>query len=167
MTSISLENKIWFCAFYEGEGSVSNDKSNNNRLKLSISQNDKTPLELGKTLWGGNIRARTRQSKNKICHGNEWVLNHNQALVFLEDIKPYMKIPYKKNQIKLVMKEFEKGWNEEYKCNFCENIYASASGRRRHEKQIHIANNQLHTCTICNNTYDYKDSLTRHIKTHN
>lgn len=39
MANISLENQIWFCAFYEGEGSVSNDKSNN-RLKLSISQNE-------------------------------------------------------------------------------------------------------------------------------
>lgn len=46
------------------------------------------------------------------------------------------------------MEEFKKGWNEEYKCNFCENTYVSASSRRKHEKQIHIANNQLHTCTI-------------------
>lgn len=28
----SLEEKIWFCGFYEGEGSVSNDKTNNNHL---------------------------------------------------------------------------------------------------------------------------------------
>jgi hypothetical protein len=43
----SFENKVWFCGFYEGEGSISNDKSNNNRLRLCISQNDITPLELG------------------------------------------------------------------------------------------------------------------------
>jgi hypothetical protein len=76
----TTEIVIWFCGFYEGEGSVSNDKSNNNRLRLSISQNDKTPLELGKTIWGGAIRQRIRESKNKTCYGHEWVLNHNQAI---------------------------------------------------------------------------------------
>lgn len=28
--------KIWMAGFYEGEGSVSNDKGNNNRIVLSI-----------------------------------------------------------------------------------------------------------------------------------
>jgi uncharacterized C2H2 Zn-finger protein len=162
----SMENKIWFCGFYEGEGSVSNDKSNNNRIKLSISQNDKTPLELGKSIWGGSIRKRVRQSKNKECHSHEWVLNHNQALIFLEDIKPYMKIPYKINQIQKVLYEHKKGWSEKYKCSFCDLIYASPQGRRRHEQKIHINNNVLHKCPNCDKEYEYKDSLNRHIKTH-
>ena len=42
MTDIQL--KIWFAGFYEGEGSISNDINNRNRLRLNISQNDKTPL---------------------------------------------------------------------------------------------------------------------------
>lgn len=33
-----------FVGFYEGEGSLSNDKSNNNRIRLSVSQNDPAPL---------------------------------------------------------------------------------------------------------------------------
>ena len=41
---------IWFAGFYEGEGSVSNDTHNRNRIRLSISQNDKTPLEIGKKI---------------------------------------------------------------------------------------------------------------------
>jgi hypothetical protein len=163
---VSTENKIWYCGFYEGEGSVSNDKSNNNRLRLSISQNDITPLELGKTIWGGFIRKRTRISKNKICYGHEWVLNHNQALVFLEDIKPYMKIPYKIEQIKKVLEEFNKGWNCKYKCFSCESIFSSPQSRRRHEKHTHINNNTLYTCEICYKEYEYRDSLTRHLKTH-
>ena len=52
--------KIWFAGFYEGEGSVSNDISNRNRLRVSISQNDITPLKIGKNIWGGNIRNRKR-----------------------------------------------------------------------------------------------------------
>ena len=41
--------KIWF-AFYE----FVNDKSNNNRLRVCVSQNDKTPLEKAKKMWGGS-----------------------------------------------------------------------------------------------------------------
>ena len=163
---VSIENKIWFCGFYEGEGSISNDKSNNNRLRLSISQNDITPLELGKSIWGGNIRQRIRTSKNKLCYGNEWVMNHNQALIFLEDIKSYMKIPYKIEQIEKAFNEWNKGWKGEYKCSFCDSIYASPQGRRRHEKHIHIKNNVFHKCEICEKEYEYKDSLIRHFKSH-
>lgn len=162
----SIENKIWFCGFYEGEGSVSNDKSNNNRIRLSISQNDKTPLELGKSIWGGSIRLRIRQSKNKECHSYEWVLNHNQSLIFLEDIKPYMKIPYKITQIQKVLDEHKNGWHGEYKCSICELVYSSPQGRRRHEKKVHINNSVLYKCSQCKNEYEYKDSLNRHIKTH-
>ena len=42
--------KIWFAGFYEGEGSISNDTHNRNKLRLSISQNDKTLLEIGKNI---------------------------------------------------------------------------------------------------------------------
>lgn len=163
----SVENKIWFCGFYEGEGSVSNDKSNNNRIRLSISQNDKTPLELGHNIWGGSIRERIRQSKNKVCYGHEWILNHNQALIFLNDIKPYMKIPYKIKQIQKVLDEHKNGWNGEYQCSLCDLVYSSPQGRRRHEKKVHITNNVFYKCNQCGNEYEYKDSLNRHIKTHN
>lgn len=162
----SVENKIWFCGFYEGEGSVSNDKSNNNRIKLCISQNDKTPLELGQSIWGGSIRERVRRSKNKLCHGHEWVLNHNQALAFIEDIKPYMKIPYKINQLQDVLNKHKKGWFGVYECSFCDLVYSNAQGRRRHEKMKHINKNVLHKCPTCGNEYEYKDSLKRHMKTH-
>ena len=45
-TKNDINTLIWFCGFYEGEGSVSNDKSNKNRIKFSIS------LEQGKAIWG-------------------------------------------------------------------------------------------------------------------
>jgi DNA-directed RNA polymerase subunit RPC12/RpoP len=160
----TVELIIWFCGFYEGEGSVSNDKSNNNRLRLSISQNDVTPLELGKSIWGGSIRERIRESKNKTCHGHEWVLNHNQALVFIEDIKPYMKIPYKINQLETVMKHMNDKGEGSYKCNFCDKVYTLAANRRRHELTSHIKKDQLFTCTRCSNEYMSRDSLVRHLK---
>ena len=115
---ISLEDKIWFCAFYEGEGSISNDKSNYNHIRISISQNDITPLELGKKLWGGFIRNRIRQSKNKTCYGNEWIMNRPQAIKFIEDIKPYMKIPYKIQQIENALELAKKSYERKFKCFF-------------------------------------------------
>lgn len=97
--------KIWFAGFYEGERSISNDINNRNRLKICISQNDKTPLEIGKNIWGGCIRSRIRTSlKGKKCYGNEWILNHLQSLQFIEDITPFLLIPYKKNRSRTLYK---------------------------------------------------------------
>ena len=154
---------IWFCGFYEGEGCVSNDKSNNNRLKVSISQNDRTPLDLGMSIWGGSVRARIRESKNKMCYGNEWALNHCQAVQFLDDIKPYMKIPYKIKQLETALEKVEKGFKGEYPCGFCDKVYTIAANRRRHEVQAHINNNERFSCS-CGNEYTSKDSLVRHLK---
>ena len=129
----------WFCGFYEGEGSVSNDIGNNNRLRLSISQNDKTPLEIGKKIWGGAITKRTRKSpaSDKICVGHEWRLPHKQALEFITDIRPFMLIPQKINQIVCVLDKFKNGDKLTYKCKSCDKEYANPSARRRHYKNIH------------------------------
>ncbi len=129
----------WFCGFYEGEGSISNDKSNNNRLRLSVSQNDITPLELGQKLWGGTIRKRVRLSpaSGKVCRGHEWRLSHHESLVFLEDIKPHMLIPYKKTQVEQALKLAEEGLQRRFKCQICDSDFASPSGRRRHFKSVH------------------------------
>ena len=115
----------WFCGFYEGEGYISNDKSNNNRLRLGIAQNDKTPLDLAL----------------KICVGYEWRICHNDALEFIKDIKPFMLIPYKITQINNCVELAKKGIERRFKCHYCEIDYASPSGRRRHEKSIHLNSN--------------------------
>ena len=144
--------KIWMAGFYEGEGSVSNDKSNNNRLRVSIAQNDSTPLMIAQEIWGGSIRERTRISASgKLCFGHEWRLCHNNSLIFLKDIEPYLIIPYKINQIIICKKKAELGIKRKFKCNFCNKHYASPSGRRRHEKNNHInsnASNQIDCETI-------------------
>jgi hypothetical protein len=129
----------WFCGFYEGEGSISNDKSNNNRLRLSISQNDRTPLDIALKIWGGTIQKRIRKSpaSDKICTGYEWRLCHNDALLFISDIKPFMLIPYKKEQIDRALEIMRKGNKRRYQCNECTCDFASPSGRRRHFKIIH------------------------------
>jgi len=163
---ISIEDKIWFCAFYEGEGSISNDKSNYNRIRISICQNDKTPLELGKKLWGGCIRNRVRQSKNKTCYGHEWIMNQPQALKFLEDIKPYMKIPYKINQMKTALNISQIKYERTFKCFFCDLEYANPQGRRRHEIQSHISKNEKYKCTDCIEEYITRPEFNDHLKTH-
>ena len=106
------ENLVrWFCGFYEGEGSITNDMSNNNKLRLSIAQNDITPLEIGQKIWGGNIQKRIRKSpaSDKICEGHEWRLCHNDSLIFINDIKAFMLIPYKIKQIETALKKAEEG----------------------------------------------------------
>jgi len=156
---------IWFAGFYEGEGSISNDISNRNRLRVCISQNDDTPLKIGKNIWGGNIRNRTRITpKGKICNGNEWVLNHNSSLKFLNDIKPYMLIPYKINQLENAYKKLKEPWDKKFKCNFCDKVFADMSGRRRHEKNNHIEKGIKFSCEICKKTYNSRESMKRHIK---
>ena len=162
------ELKIWFAGFYEGEGSISNDIGNGYRLRLSISQNDKTPLEIGQKKWKGHIRKRVRKScmSDKICTGHEWVLNHKEALSFVNDIKPYMLIPYKKNQLADALEKYKNRdkFKRKFKCNFCDKEYASPSGKRRHEKKEHIKKGEEFECS---NKFDNKDKLNKHFKSHN
>lgn len=162
----TLEQKIWFAGFYEGEGCICNDKSNNNRMVLSISQNDPTPLYLAKKLWGGNVRQRIRKSpaSDKICYGHEWKISHNKVLAFLEDTRKYMIIPKKIEQIEKALDKSKKGHKEKYKCNYCDNFYSNPSGRRRHELNNHICAEKKYICEICEKKYNSKGSLERHKK---
>ena len=132
---------------------------------MSITQNDITPLLLAKQIWGGSVSERIRISlTGKICNGNEWRISQNFALKFIEDIKPFMIIPYKINQINAALEKMNKGNNITYKCNFCDSIYSNPAGRRRHEKKEHIENGVFHKCDIelCERTFKSKDSLNRH-----
>jgi hypothetical protein len=132
--------KIWMAAFYEGEGYTSNDISNNNRIRLGIDQNDPTPLYMAQKIWGGTVKKRVRKSvaSDKICTSHTWRLCHRDALTFLADIQPYMLIPYKIHQVKTALEKAAIGLERRFKCKFCEKDYASPSGRRRHEKNIHL-----------------------------
>ena len=138
-----MESKLfnaYFAGFYEGEGYVSNDKSNNERIRLGIDQNDPAPLYHAQEKWGGTVIKRVRKSpvSNKICTTHTWRLSHNYALTFLHDIKPYMRIPYKIGQVSTALKKVAKGNDRRYKCKECDMDYASPSGRRRHYKKIHL-----------------------------
>lgn len=141
---MNLNNIIWFAGFYEGEGSICNDISNNMKFRIIISQNDKTPLEIGQAIWGGSIRKRIRKSpsSNKICIGHEWILYNKEATKFINDIEPYMKIPYKINQVKIAKQKQENGIKRRFKCHYCDSDYANPSARRRHEKNIHVTETQ-------------------------
>jgi hypothetical protein len=133
----------WFAGFYEGEGYVSNDIHNMNRLRLGIAQNDPKPLEIGKSIWGGTIKKRVRKSpaSDKICTGYEWVLYHNSSLIFINDIKPFMIIPYKKQQLEKCLEVLKQPWNRKFKCSNCEKEYANPSSRRRHVRTVHELSN--------------------------
>nr|QBK91798.1 MAG: hypothetical protein LCPAC304_01360 [Pithovirus LCPAC304] len=160
--------KAWFAGFYEGEGSISNDKANGNRLRLSISQNDPTPLYLAQRIWGGYIRKRTRKSpaSDKICIGHEWRLSHHPSLNFLGEIAPYMIIPKKIQQVETAKKNVKKPTEKRYICSFCAKAYIYPSNRRRHERKEHIEKGAVFKCSIneCSRTYKSKDSMQRHIR---
>ena len=157
---------IWFAGFYEGEGCICNDISNRNKIIVSISQNDRTPLDIGSKIWGGSIRERVRKSpaSEKICKGYEWKLNQVAALKFVEDIKPFMIIPYKIEQIAKCLAKSKEIWNKRFKCSFCDMTFTDHPNRRRHEKNQHILKGQKHKCTYCDKEYDTLDSMKRHIK---
>lgn len=156
---------IWFTGFFEGEGSVVNDISNNNKLRVCASQNDRAPLDEAVSIWGGSVRERVRTTdRGKVCHGHEWRISHNASLKFIEDIKPYMRIPSKIQQMEEAIQKSKDGLNRRFKCNFCDKDYASPSGRRRHEKKEHIEPGVLYSCNQCDASYESRASLTHHIK---
>lgn len=143
----------WFSGFYEGEGYCSNDISNDNRLRLGIAQNDRTPLDIGQSIWGGHITKRIRKSpaSDKICTGYEWRLSHHESLQFIQDIKPFMLIPYKIQQIDTALSRSKEGNSRRFSCKFCTDTFASGSGRRRHEKTFHIN-------TVASNSNELRDN---------
>lgn len=135
----TMDRIQWFCGFYEGEGYVSNDISNNNRLRLGIAQNDRTPLDIAMSIWGGHIHRRDRKSpaSGKQCIGYEWRLTHSDAMRFLADIRPHMLIPYKIQQVETAIARAEHGIQRRFQCPHCLSTYASPAGRRRHVKKTH------------------------------
>jgi hypothetical protein len=165
-SNIELRN-AWFAGFYEGEGWVSNDKSNSCRLKLGIAQNDETPLTIAQLCWGGSITKRVRKSpaSDKICTGYEWNLSHKAALEFISDIRPYMIIPYKINQLERAIERFENPVpTEPYGCAFCDKQFIHCANRRRHERTQHTEKNELFICDMkgCDRKYKTRDTLQRH-----
>ncbi len=134
--------KAWYAGFYEGEGYICNDKSNSNHIRVGIDQNDNTPLIRAKEIWGGSLIQRIRKSpaSDKICTGNTWRLCNKQARKFIDDITPYLRIPYKINQIKKALEIEKQGDTQRYKCKYCDKDYANPAGRRRHIKSEHQQN---------------------------
>ena len=138
--------KIWMAGFYEGEGTVVNDISNNNKIRVFIYQNDPQPFNIAVKFWKGKIRKRERKSpaSDKICTNYEFRLCHHESLKFINDIKPYMCVPYKIKQIQDAVDKSNTKLNKRFKCYYCENTYASPSGRRRHVKQSHEIDQHTH-----------------------
>ena len=154
----------WFAGFYEGEGWISNDKSNNNRIRIGMAQNDIAPLKEGQLIWGGTVRKRVRKSpaSNKICICHEWILYTKEARKFLKDTVPYMRIPRKINQIHEAILLQKEGLDRKFKCGVCEMEFANPSGRRRHQKKEHEMPGKVFSCGSCERTYKSNDSLVRH-----
>lgn len=159
---------IWFAGFYEGEGTVANDKSNRNSLKVGVYQNDPVPLYIAQKRWGGQIRRRERKSpaSDKICVCHEWSLKGSSFVTkFFEDIRKYMIIPYKINQLKKCEEKLLEPWTQRFKCKFCDKDYSDPQGRRRHEKKDHASSSSVrYKCDFCDKDYSDKSCKKRHEK---
>ncbi len=90
-------------------------------------------------------------------------MNHNQSLKFIENIKPYMIIPYKIEQIKKCELKCKEKWDRKFKCSFCDKELSDLPGKLRHEKTFHINPVKI-KCDYCNNTFMNKTSVNRHVK---
>jgi len=99
--NISEIDKIWFAGFYEAEGNIYN-------TRITLYQNDPTPLKYAEKIWGGKLTKRTRQSpailntgvrSKKICICYNLRLPKNESQKFLNDIIKYLQVPRKINNI--------------------------------------------------------------------
>jgi len=168
MTRINIKptELAWYAGFYEGEGCICNDTSNSNHIRVSIAQNDNTPLIRAEEIWGGSIQKRIRKSpaSDKICTGYDWRLCNKTAHKFIDDISPYLRIPYKMKQIEDALEKEKIKVKMEFKCPHCPKIYTNAAGRRRHIKTLHPNGDQNNEfkCDFCDKKFGYRDSKLRH-----
>jgi len=158
---IALRN-AWFSGFYEGEGSIWNDRSDHNKVTMSLTQKDLTPLIIAKDIWGGAIRKVKYKDKKdvpRVCH--DWRIGHEKSMKFIEDIKPYMKIPYKINQLEESLRLFEDApsLTADYKCHYCEESFYTRSQRGHHTDKHH---REKSVCDICTRKFVYPSEVIRH-----
>lgn len=100
-TPTELE-KSWIAGFFDGEGSVSifkilrsNGRYTEYKMTVSIAQKNKIPLEFIQEIYGGNLS----QDKSNGCW--HWTRSAQQAKVFLESIRPYLR--YKADQVDVAL----------------------------------------------------------------
>jgi len=156
----------YICGFYEGDGYISLDKSANNSIIIGIDQQTVEPLNLAKEKWGGSIIKRIRKSpaSDKMCTIFTWVIRRKRAEVFINDIKKYMRIPYKINQIDEALKNKGKKSDGDYKCKYCNKQFSNPPNRRRHELNTHIGG-KIFNCEKCNSTFKQAYNLKLHLET--
>ena len=94
-------------------------------------------------------------------------MSHHESLVFIKDIKPFMMIPYKINQINICVDKATHEWARSFKCSFCEKFILIHLVDEGMKKNNHIDKGVLHKCKICDKEYNSLDSLKRHKKNHN
>ena len=94
----------YLAGFFDGEGYVGIITSKSCRsLRASITQKDKTVLNLFQCLFGGSI---TPHCKNDNCY--RWYASSDTALRFLQDLLPYLML--KAGQSKMAI-EFHRNKN--------------------------------------------------------
>lgn len=94
----------YLAGFFDGEGYIGIVTGKGCRsLRVSITQKDRTILNLFQCLFGGNI---SQHCKSDDCY--RWYLGSNAALKLLEDLSPYLML--KAGQAKIAI-EFQRHKN--------------------------------------------------------
>lgn len=77
-----------------------------------------------------------------MCINHEWRLcKRTETQKFIDDIRPYMRIQYKIEQLDKAVEISKQSWNRRFKCRYCTKDYANPAGRRQHEKLNHSNSN--------------------------
>ena len=88
----TYEDCIYAAGFFDGEGCVHiRGESNSFALSITVSQTSRPVLKWIQLRWGGNFRPRTGKPKNNNQRWrHKWTTGGWNALIFLQDIYPYL-----------------------------------------------------------------------------
>lgn len=99
----------WLAGFFDGEGCVSifkiprlEGKYIEYKMTVSISQKDKRPLEAIRGWFGGNV------TLNQSSGVWKWTRSAQQARIFLEAVRPYLKLKHEQVDVALAFQERKK-----------------------------------------------------------
>lgn len=96
----SIEQVAWAAGFFDGEGCILGKRTKDGaELVVTVTQNDRRPLELLMGWFGGSIEHEI--SKKFVYDRYRWVITRRKARLFLQAIAPYLVVKRERAQLAL------------------------------------------------------------------